>query len=187
VANTECPEFAAIRRGDERAYEMLFRAWYVPLCHFAYRYTKNEHAAEDVVQQFLAELWINRETRRPVLVMRAYLFQSIRMRAPKADRTGIQRGRHFPESSDAFCGISDAALIAVSDDALKMAEVREMGRAIDQAVAALPANQRAAVRETADLLGVGRAMRQQLANLFGSDALDQAHATLRHALAVYRS
>jgi DNA-directed RNA polymerase specialized sigma24 family protein len=180
MPDSECPEFAAIRRGDEGAYEKLFRDWYVPLCHFAYRYTKNEHAAEDVVQQFLAELWINRESRKPVHALRSYLFQSIRMRAPQADRTGIDRGRHWPDSSEAFVAITAAVPVVAHDDALRALEIREVGLAIDRAVDRLPGAQKAAVRATADLLGLGRSIRQQLAGV-----LKEAHSSLRTALAAH--
>lgn len=46
-----------IRRGDEAAFDRLFRLCYQPLVRFARRYLESRHDAEDVVTDALVHLW----------------------------------------------------------------------------------------------------------------------------------
>jgi DNA-directed RNA polymerase specialized sigma24 family protein len=59
-------DFAAIRAGDEAAYEVVFRENYAGLCRYADWYLRSTDGAEDVVQDVLARMWIYRD-RLPVV------------------------------------------------------------------------------------------------------------------------
>ena len=45
---------------EKQNFTQLFNTWYQPLCQFAYRYTKDTQASEDIVQNIFVELWQNR-------------------------------------------------------------------------------------------------------------------------------
>jgi len=70
-----------VRAGDERALEMLFRAYFAPLCEFAVRYVREHALAEEVVQDLFADLWARRAEWQLRGSVRAYLFGAVRNRA----------------------------------------------------------------------------------------------------------
>jgi RNA polymerase sigma-70 factor, ECF subfamily len=72
---------ARVRAGDAQALEVLFRAFYGPLCGFAYRYTAERALAEELVQDVFAELWTRRAELEVQGSARSYLFAAVRNRA----------------------------------------------------------------------------------------------------------
>jgi RNA polymerase sigma-70 factor (ECF subfamily) len=67
-----------LRRGDARALEMVFRAYYAPLASFAFRYLRDAAAAEDVVQDSFTLLWARRAHLTITTSLRAYLYAAVR-------------------------------------------------------------------------------------------------------------
>jgi RNA polymerase sigma-70 factor (ECF subfamily) len=82
-ANSAVPTdiVARLRRGDERALEQVFHAYYAPLASFAFRYLRDAAAAEDVVQDTFAALWAARDRITIATSLRAYLYAVVRNRA----------------------------------------------------------------------------------------------------------
>lgn len=72
---------ARIRAGDARAFEQTFRAYYEPLCAFAFRFVRDNAAAEDLVQDVFGALWTSRASINIATSLRAYLFAAVRNRA----------------------------------------------------------------------------------------------------------
>ena len=72
---------AALRDGDENAYEALFREYYTQLCQFAYRYVRSPEAAEEVVQEVLGALWLRRGEIAVRVSIKSYLYGAVRYRA----------------------------------------------------------------------------------------------------------
>ena len=70
-----------IRAGDARAFELVFRTYYRPLCAFARRYVHDSAAAEDLVQDVFGTIWTARATMDIKTSVRAYLYSSVRNRA----------------------------------------------------------------------------------------------------------
>jgi RNA polymerase sigma-70 factor (ECF subfamily) len=68
-------------RGDERAFDEIFRAWYAPLVRAAEVMLRERAVAEEVVQEVMLELWRRRERLDPNGSAQAYLFQATRNRA----------------------------------------------------------------------------------------------------------
>ena len=54
--------FESIRGGDIKAYEMLFKKYYLSMCMIACRIVEDEDAAKDLVQEVFIRLWEKRET-----------------------------------------------------------------------------------------------------------------------------
>ena len=69
-----------VRHGDRSAFEILFRAYSVPLCAFALRYVKMPEVAEEIVQDIFLKIWVNRENWRPRNV-KSYLYGAVRNKA----------------------------------------------------------------------------------------------------------
>ncbi len=71
----------AFQRGDEKAFEMVFRTYYGPLCAFAGSILQNEETAEEVVQDFFVKLWEGRTRLLVRTSLKSYLFQSVKNQA----------------------------------------------------------------------------------------------------------
>jgi RNA polymerase sigma-70 factor (ECF subfamily) len=71
---------ARIRRGDESAFDALFREYYGPLVGLAESLLRRRAEAEEVVQDVMLELWRRRETIAIDESWRAYLFRAVRNR-----------------------------------------------------------------------------------------------------------
>jgi RNA polymerase sigma-70 factor (ECF subfamily) len=70
-----------IRRGDEEAFERLFRAFTPGLCAFATRYVGSREVAEELVQDLFLTLWRNRGELMIGEAVPSYLFTATRNRA----------------------------------------------------------------------------------------------------------
>lgn len=78
--NPDLPE--ALRRGDESAFDALFRALYAPLCRYATGLTDGDpDEAEDLVQQVFVKLWEQRASLDVRFSIRAYLYKMVHNRA----------------------------------------------------------------------------------------------------------
>lgn len=67
----------AIVAGDKRAFERLFRTWYVPLCVYAESVVKDRDGAEDLVQGVFCQLWEKREELNIRESLQAYLYRAV--------------------------------------------------------------------------------------------------------------
>jgi len=72
---------ARLGRGDEAAFDAIFRAWYAPLVWQATRTVRDQAVAEELVQDVLLELWRRREQLAADGSPQAYLFRATRNRA----------------------------------------------------------------------------------------------------------
>lgn len=66
---------ARIKLGDEQAFELLFRKYYVRLCGFANKFLKDPEEAYGVVQEAFIKIWEGREVIDPENSLKAYLFK----------------------------------------------------------------------------------------------------------------
>lgn len=73
--------FDRLVRGDQKAFDTLYRAYHPSLCAFASSIVQNAAAAEDVVQDVFVTLWTNRKTLATPVTPRAYLYSAVRNRA----------------------------------------------------------------------------------------------------------
>lgn len=64
-----------IKIGDEQAFELLFRKYYIRLCCFANKFLNEPEEARDVVQQVFTKIWEGRQDIDPEVSLNAYLFK----------------------------------------------------------------------------------------------------------------
>lgn len=67
-----------IRKGDESAFEKLFKEYYLALTQFAWNFTGSKAIAEELVQDLFADIWEKRETWKCFGDLRPYLFRVIK-------------------------------------------------------------------------------------------------------------
>jgi RNA polymerase sigma-70 factor (ECF subfamily) len=118
-----------ISRGDESAFEALFREHYTVLVRFAEGLVRSREGAEDAVQDVLLNVWRNRETFRVEDSVRAYLFRAVRNRA-------LNQLRNERVRRDAGPRLAGESGSAPRGD-VELAE-RDIDRAVREAVNALP-------------------------------------------------
>lgn len=67
-----------IQKGDEHAFELLFKEYYEPLTRFAWRYVKCKAVAEGLVQDIYSDIWEEREGLDLEGSIRPYLYKVVR-------------------------------------------------------------------------------------------------------------
>ena len=68
----------ALRRGDVTAFDVVFRQWYEPLCHYACRLADGDmDEAEDLVQQAFVKLWEQHARLEVSWSLKSYLYKTV--------------------------------------------------------------------------------------------------------------
>lgn len=70
-------EIVGLQRGDHKAFELLFKKYYVILCYEARSYIAEKHIIEELVGDVFRWLWENRETLVITTSVRAYLVRAV--------------------------------------------------------------------------------------------------------------
>lgn len=78
---TDHAMLAALRAGDEAAFERFFRTWYARLADYAFRLLDHRDQAEDAVQEVMLEIWRRHEQLPDAEALPGYLHRSVRNRA----------------------------------------------------------------------------------------------------------
>lgn len=63
---------------DRDRFELLFKEHYSSLCSYAYNYTQEREASEEIVQDIFFKLWVNREATVIESSIKSYLFRAVR-------------------------------------------------------------------------------------------------------------
>ncbi|MFD2285748.1 RNA polymerase sigma-70 factor [Pedobacter petrophilus] len=66
-----------IIEGSEKAFSVLFYNYVSVLASFALKFTKSEHAAEEVIQDAFLRIWLNRDKLEHVENVKAYLYKYV--------------------------------------------------------------------------------------------------------------
>ena len=77
---------SAVRHGDQKAFDTLFRKYYPMLCAYGHRFVDLEDA-EEIVEDSLLWIWENRETLVIESSLSSYLFKMVYRRASVAGGT----------------------------------------------------------------------------------------------------
>ena len=145
---------SAVQRGDQKAFDTLFRRYYPMLCAYGHRFVELEDA-EEIVEDSLLWIWENRETLVIESSLNSYLFKMVYRRAlnklAHIDATQRADTRFYEEMQD---------LLQDTD----YYQIEELAKRIEDAVAALPESYREAFvmhrfrdmsyKEIAETLGV---------------------------------
>jgi RNA polymerase sigma-70 factor (ECF subfamily) len=118
-----------LRRGDEAAFDAIFRAWYPSLVRASESLVRSRAVAEEVVQEVMLELWKRRESLDPNTSAQAYLFQSTRNRS-------LNYLRHERVEREAEPQIARSEAVDAPADSLMVEE--EMQVALRRAIEGLP-------------------------------------------------
>jgi RNA polymerase sigma-70 factor, ECF subfamily len=64
-----------LKLGDEQAFELLFRMYYVRLCAFANKFLNDPEEAKEIVQNVFVKIWEGRDEIDPEDSLKSYLFK----------------------------------------------------------------------------------------------------------------
>jgi RNA polymerase sigma-70 factor (family 1) len=65
-------------KGSQKAFTKLFHQFYSALCYYAFRFTDDQAAAEDIVEETFIVVWNRRESFHHYKVLRSFLYSSVR-------------------------------------------------------------------------------------------------------------
>ena len=63
---------------DRAAFEALFRSHYSKLCGYANNFLKDPDASEEIVQEVMFKIWVNRDSLQITTSIQSYLFRAVR-------------------------------------------------------------------------------------------------------------
>lgn len=73
------PSYASLlKKGDKKAYRVIFNTYYKRLYAFALKYVENSYAAEEVVENVLLTLWQKRHRMDEISNLKSYLYTMVR-------------------------------------------------------------------------------------------------------------
>lgn len=134
MEDTDKALLLSLQKGNEMAFDSLFRKYYPTLCAYAHRFVRMD-IAENLVQDMMAWLWENKENLAIESSLGSYLFRSIYHRAlnhinkeETLQRAEAQFYIHLHEQ------LSD----------LENYRIEELTRKIDESINNLPENYREA-------------------------------------------
>jgi RNA polymerase sigma-70 factor (ECF subfamily) len=77
ITDSDKVKLLALKQGDEKVFESVFREFYAPLCVHARRYLIDPDVAEEVVQDMFFKMWERRDAIVINTSLVAYLFKSV--------------------------------------------------------------------------------------------------------------
>lgn len=131
VAATELALVQRVRRGDEQAFEEIFRTYYVRLVSFATTNVGSQATAEELVQEIFLQLWARRDQWTVERSLAAYLFRAVRNRIVNARRSLRLETSYGDDAMHAI----ELGSAPPADGRLREAEI---GAALAHALALLP-------------------------------------------------
>jgi len=119
-----------LRRGDQQAFDVIFRSHYAALVAVAEMVVRDRAVAEELVQDVLLELWRRHESLDIDQTLKGYLIGAVRNRALNHVRHEAVQKKHAPYITNEMVSSPPAA-----DDDLVAGE---LDAAIRAAIAGLP-------------------------------------------------
>ena len=145
---------SAVQRGDQKAFDTLFRRYYPMLCAYGHLFVELEDA-EEIVEDSLLWIWENRETLVIESSLNSYLFKMVYRRA-------LNKLAHIDATQRADTRFYEEMQEMLQDT--DYYQIEELAKRIEDAVAALPESYREAFvmhrfrdmsyKEIAETLGV---------------------------------
>lgn len=107
----------AFRKGEEKAFDQLFREYFAPLSYFAHGLIQQQADAEDIVQDCFIALWKRRQQLTHIESIKSYLYTSIRYQCLKYLR---KKRKQLDNTSDLPTEPTVEALIISADTARQL-------------------------------------------------------------------
>lgn len=123
-------DWQAIRGGDERAFEQMFKGHYQNLCSFANSFLDDMDEAEEIVQQVFYSLWTKRESIEVNSTLKSYLFKAVH----NSSLNKIKQGKVRQLYADDYKSHANVTTHSTTD----VLQGKELEAIINNAIAELP-------------------------------------------------
>jgi RNA polymerase sigma-70 factor (ECF subfamily) len=123
-------EIADLKSGDAKAFEVLFKQWYEPLCRYAYSLLQDQDEAEDIAQKIFCKLWDQHEKIEIHTSIKSYLYRMVHNEC-------LNRIKQLQIQSEHKETIANNSAIADNYTEETLFH-KELSRRIEVAIAALP-------------------------------------------------
>ncbi|GGE61986.1 RNA polymerase sigma-70 factor (ECF subfamily) [Pedobacter psychrotolerans] len=120
--------------GSEKAFSILFFNYLPILQSFALKFTKSEHAAEEVIQDAFLRIWLNRDKLEHVDNIKAYLYKYVSNECLSFIRKKIKEEKAIGLLKTRYSELENVTLDAI--------HLNEINRIIIAAVDKLPSQRR---------------------------------------------
>jgi RNA polymerase sigma-70 factor (ECF subfamily) len=127
---SETSLIASLKKGDEAAFEKVFKTHFDSLYNYAYTILKNESSAEEVVQQVFFKIWEKRESLPDETMLKAYLYRAVHnesLNAIKRQKVRTGYGMYAVSSIE-----------VTTDNAAGKVNMRELQQELQKAMNELP-------------------------------------------------
>jgi RNA polymerase sigma-70 factor (ECF subfamily) len=123
-----------LKKGDEKVFEELFKAYYIPLCEYCLRYVSDPDIAEEIVQDLFFRMWVKRGSININTSMKSYLYMALRNHA-------LNHINHL-KIHDKYHQFIQIRANTDIDYQIDVLEEKDMERIMKKAVAMLPEKRR---------------------------------------------
>lgn len=117
-------------RGDTSSFEKLFKKYYPQLTRFSWRYVKSRAVAEEIVQDFFADIWENGKEMNIQGTIRSYFYKAVRNKSLNYNKYKEIKTRLDP----LWMEQEQTSTIAFRDEM----RVRQIKKTIEEAIETLP-------------------------------------------------
>jgi RNA polymerase sigma-70 factor (ECF subfamily) len=94
LTGTQDPLFiSSFQKGEEAAFDCLFREYFTPLTYFANRFVSDAILSEDIVQDCFVSLWQRKDRLKHVSLIKSYLYTTVRNKCFKQ----LEKQKRQPE------------------------------------------------------------------------------------------
>lgn len=135
----EDPDWKALRHGDIKALEILFRKYYDSLMHYGLRFINDREEVDDCIQSLFLVIWERKEFVGPSSSAKHYLFASLRRMLLKNSTATKKHITLDPELLDFHITFSPESELI--NDQTELETIRLLQNAIQR----LPARQKEAL------------------------------------------
>jgi RNA polymerase sigma-70 factor, ECF subfamily len=126
-----------IKAGDEKSFEMIFRAWYGSLVHFCMEYVVDFETSRNIVQNVFLKLWERKETLDEDSNLKAYLYVMAKNEAVSFLRH-LKTEAGFQKNAKKFSPDLELNMGAINDLDFNKIDVDQIGFLIESVIASLP-------------------------------------------------
>lgn len=142
--------------GNEQAFSILFFKYLPVLQSFAYKFTKSEHATEEIIQDTFLRIWLNRDKLEQVENVKAYLYKYVSNECLSYVRKKLKEEKAIDLLKNAHSDTENSTMDAI--------HLNEINRIVAAAVDKLPQQRKKVyelsrgegktIPEISDILGV---------------------------------
>jgi len=63
--------------GNQQAFDLIFKTYYIPLCNFSMKIVKDKESAEEIVQDLFVTVWEKHQKLKINVSIKSYLYRSV--------------------------------------------------------------------------------------------------------------